>query len=159
MMRKYTVMTLALSLCLGVSIGYLIPSSWATEPATSNLETAEPKFHRLVIQVNKKDEELQDHVLANIVNLQKHYGIDNIEIEVVAYGPGIWFLTDKSSHKQRIESLMLQNVVFTACGNTLDTVEAKEGKRPTLINDVKIAQAGIARIMERQDEGWNYLSP
>ena len=112
-----------------------------------------------MIQINKKDEELQDHVLSNIVNLQKHYGMDNIEIEVVAYGPGIWFLTDKSPHKQRIESLLLQNVVFTACGNTLDTIEAKEGQRPTLIDDVDIAQAGIARIMERQDQGWNYLSP
>lgn len=163
-MRKYTVMTLALSLCLGVSIGYLTPNSWAAETVT-DVEKAEPNLHRLVIQVNKKDEELQDHILSNIVNLQKHFGMDNIEIEVVAYGPGIWFLTDKSPHKQRIESLLLQNVVFTACGNTLDTVEAKEGKegkegkRPTLIDDVEIAQAGIARIMERQDQGWNYLSP
>ena len=158
-MRKYTATALALSLCLGFSAGYLMPTSWATEQAATDVEKAEPNLHRLVIQVNKKDEELQDHILANIVNLQKHYGMDNIEIEVVAYGPGIWFLTDKSPHKQRIESLLLQNVVFTACGNTLDTVEAKDGKRPTLIADVEIAQAGIARIMERQDEGWNYLSP
>lgn len=164
-MRKYTVTALVLSLCLGFSIGYLTPNSWAAETVTDvekaepNLHRLEPNLHRLVIQVNKKDEELQDHILSNIVNLQKHFGMDNIEIEVVAYGPGIWFLTDKSPHKQRIESLLLQNVVFTACGNTLDTVEAKEGKRPTLIDDVEIAQAGIARIMERQDQGWNYLSP
>ena len=147
-MRKYTVTALVLSLCLGFSIGYLTPNSWAAETVT-DVEKAEPNLHRLVIQVNKKDEELQDHILSNIVNLQKHFGMDNIEIEVVAYGPGIWFLTDKSPHKQRIESLLLQNVVFTACGNTLDTVEAKEGKegkRPTLIDDVEIAQAGIARI-------------
>ena len=156
--RRYQLASLTLSFCLGVGLGYLTPLSHATEPVT-NVETTEPKLHHLVIQMNKKDEELQDHVLSNIVNLQKHYGIDNIEIELVAYGPGIWLLTDKSAYKQRIESLMLQNVVFTACGNTLDTIEAKEGKRPNLIENVETTQTGIARIMERQEQGWNYLSP
>lgn len=157
-MSKSILVSWLFSLFLGLSISYLSPSSWATEKVT-DVENAEPKMQHLVIQMNKKDEQLQDHVLANIVNLQKHYGMDNIEIELVAYGPGIWFLTDKSVYKQRIESLMLQNVVFTACGNTLDTIEAKDGKRPTLIKGVETTQTGIARIMDRQNEGWNYLSP
>lgn len=126
-----------------------------TKPST---EAAPEGTHRLLIQVNKRDEEFQDHVLSNIVNLQKHYGVDNIEIEVVAYGPGIWLLTEKSAHRKRIESLLLQNVVFTACGNTLDTV-AKDGKRPPLIEGVGEVQAGITRIIERQEQGWSYLSP
>lgn len=145
------------SALLGIAIAtslISIPAVWS-----ANAETPSAEQQRLVIQVNKKDTDLQDHVLSNIVNLQKHFGVDNIEIEVVAYGPGIWFLSADSAYKPRIESLMLQNVVFTACGNTLDTVEAKEGKRPTLIEGVGVAQAGIARIMERQNQGWNYLSP
>ena len=158
-MLKYVISGLFVSI-LALN-GTISTPTWAASTPTPAEAQAQPEAqtHRLVIQINKKDEELQDHVLSNIVNLQKHYGMDNIEIEVVAYGPGIWFLTDKSPHKQRIESLLLQNVVFTACGNTLDTIEAKEGQRPTLIDDVDIAQAGIARIMERQDQGWNYLSP
>jgi hypothetical protein len=114
---------------------------------------------QLVIQISKNDEELQDHVLSNIVNLQKYYGMDNIEIEVVAYGPGIWLLTDKSRFPDRVKSLMLQNVVFTACGNTLDTITAKEGKTPTLLEGVNTVPAGIARIIELQKKGWSYLSP
>lgn len=137
-----------------LGVGALMLPSYATEQAA-----AVQQDHRLVIQVNKKDAELQDHVLSNIVNLQKHYGMDEIEIELVAYGPGVWFLTEGSEFKPRIESLMLQNVVFTACGNTLDTIEARDGKRPQLIQGVEVTQAGIARIMERQDQGWNYLSP
>jgi len=108
--------------------------------------------HRLVIQVNKNDQDVQDHLLTNIVNLQKHYGIDNIEIEVVAYGPGIWLVTDQSKFKERVESLLMQNVVFTACGNTMDTIEAKESKRPTLLDDVGTTQAGIARLIELQEK-------
>jgi hypothetical protein len=102
---------------------------------------------------------MQDHVLSNIVNLQKHYGMDHIEIEVVAYGSGIWLLTDKSHYAARVKSLMLQNVVFTACTNTLDAIEAKDGKRPTLLSDIEQTPAGIARIIERQEQGWSYLSP
>lgn len=130
----------------------------ATPSAATDTQTTE-QTHRLVIQMNKDDHQLQDHVLSNIVNLQKFYGLDNIEIEVVAYGPGIWFLTDKSKYAERIESLILQNVVFTACGNTLDTIERTDGKRPTLLEDVETAQAGIARLIELQEKGYSYLSP
>lgn len=157
-MLKYLFSGLLVS-SLVLSYSFSTPS-WAATGTTENPATpTQTQTQRLVIQMNKKDAELQDHVLANIVNLQKHFGMDNIEIELVAYGPGIWFLTDDSAYKQRIESLMLQNVVFTACGNTLDTIEAKDGKRPALIEGVETTQAGIARIMERQQQGWNYLSP
>ncbi len=134
------------------------PLSSATA-ADAAAETASSQTHRLVIQVNQREEAFQDHVLSNIVNLQKHYGIDNIEMEVVAYGPGIWLITDKSPFVKRIESLMMQNVTFTACGNTLDTVQETSGKRPTLIDGIEETQAGIARIIDLQEQGWSYLSP
>ncbi len=129
------------------------------QPAYAAEEAAKGQTHQLVIQVNKDSTDEQDHILSNIVNLQKHYGIDDIEIEVVAYGPGLWLVTDKSKFAERVESLMMQNVVFTACGNTLDAVEAKDGVRPTLLEGVETVPAGIARIIELQEKGWSYLSP
>ena len=132
---------------------------FASSLITISYAQSDGEERSLVIQMNTSDPEKQGHVLSNIVNLQKHYGMDNINIEVVAYGPGIWMVTDKSELSARVESLMLQNVVFTACGNTLDTVERTSGTRPTLLEDVELAQAGIARIMDLQSEGWNYLSP
>ncbi|WP_308873323.1 DsrE family protein [Thiothrix subterranea] len=54
---------------------------------------------------------------------------------------------------------MMQNVTFTACGNTLDTVEESSGTRPTLIDGIEETQAGIARIIALQEQGWSYLSP
>lgn len=142
-----SIFLLLMSLFVGQSVQAADP---APTPATE---------HRLVIQVNKNASDIQDHLLTNIVNLQKHYGVDNIEIEVVAYGPGIWLVTDQSKFKDRVESLLMQNVVFTACGNTLDTVEAKDGKRPALLDGVELTQAGIARLIELQEKGYSYLSP
>ncbi|WP_020561143.1 DsrE family protein [Thiofilum flexile] len=137
-----------------VGVGTFLPPSYAAESST-----AVQQSHRLVIQMNKNDTDLQDQVLSNIVNLQKHYGLDEIEIELVAYGAGIWFLTEQSAFKARIESLMLQNVVFTACGNTLDMIAVRDGKRPPLIEGVELTQTGLARLIERQEQGWSYLSP
>ncbi len=52
--------------------------------------------HKIVIQVSTDDARTQKIALNNAVNLQKHYGIDNIDIEIVAYGPGLGLLTGKS---------------------------------------------------------------
>jgi intracellular sulfur oxidation DsrE/DsrF family protein len=139
---------------LSVPFSTVIAADAATETTSEKAQA-----HRLVIQVNKREEDFQDHVLSNIVNLQKHYGMDDIEMEVVAYGPGIWLVTDKSAFMQRVESLMMQNVTFTACGNTLDTVQESSGTRPKLLDGIEETQAGIARIMDLQEKGWSYLSP
>ncbi len=136
-----------------------LPAAAAEKPTTAETATAAEQTHRLIIQVNKREEDYQDHLLSNIVNLQKHYGMDNIEIEVVAYGPGIWLVTDKSAFLKRVESLMMQNVTFTACGNTLDTVAESSGTRPALIDGIEETQTGIARIIALQEQGWSYLSP
>lgn len=155
--RTLAATTLAVSLLtLTLPAAANTPTETANADKTDNSET---QTHRLVIQVNHREEDIQDHILSNIVNLQKHYGMDNIEMEVVAYGPGIWLLTDKSAFTKRVESLMLQNVVFTACGNTLDTLEARDGKRPALIEGVEETAAGISRIIDLQEQGWSYLSP
>ncbi len=42
--------------------------------------------NKLVIQVSTDDARTQRIALNNAVNLQKLYGVDNIQIEIVAYG-------------------------------------------------------------------------
>lgn len=142
-----------------LSVPFSAVTATDADPKAAESEATSNDTRRLVIQVNKREEDFQDHLLSNIVNLQKHYGIDGIEIEVVAYGPGVWLVTEKSAFLKRVESLMMQNVTFTACGNTLDTVEASSGSRPALLDGVEETQAGIARIIALQEEGWSYLSP
>ena len=109
--------------------------------------------------MNKNDLALQAEVLSNIVNISKFYGVDNVELEIVAYGPGIYFLSTESKFRKRIESLMLQDVVFTACGDTINTVKRDKGIEIKLIDDVVIVPNGIPRIMWLQEHGFSYLSP
>lgn len=113
--------------------------------------------HQLVIQISTDDIRAQQTALTNIVNIQKHYGIDNIEIELVAFGPGYRMLTPQSSLASRIASLSMQEVTFTACMNTLLSVKEKTGFMPKLIDGVTTTKAGVVRIIELQEHGYSYI--
>lgn len=132
-----------------------------SSPLANALEDNAPEGEsaKLVIQVSTNDPGKQHLALSNVYNLQKYYGIDNIEIEVVAYGPGISLLYPEGKEAARVRSLMAQDVVFTGCQNTLDTIKASNGKEPQLIDDVEIVRAGVARIIQLQDQGYKYLYP
>ena len=117
------------------------------------------KIHKIVIQMNTRNPEIQAEVISNIVNTSKYFGIDNIQIELVAYGPGIYFLTKQSKYRKRIESLMLQDVVFSACADTLKTIKRVKGIDLDLIDDVVVVKNGVPRIMLLQEQGYSYLSP
>lgn len=127
--------------------------------AQTTMAEESKKKHKIVIQVSTDDARTQKIALNNAVNVQKLIGIDNIDIEIVAYGPGLGLLTTKSKEAKRIKSLALQDITFSACGNTMAKVEKKTGKKPQLTEGVKIVEAGVARIMELQEQGYSYIRP
>ena len=115
--------------------------------------------NKLVIQVSTDDPRTQKIALNNAVNLQKLYGMDNIIIEIVAYGPGLGLMTTKSGLADRVTSLAMQDITFSACGNTMKKVAKKSGKMPELLEGVGQVTAGVARIMELQQQGYAYIRP
>lgn len=120
---------------------------------------ADDAIKKVVIQVSSNDPVVQKIALNNAANLQKHYGIDNILVEIVAYGPGLSLLTKENKLSPRVESLAVQEIEFKACNNTIKKVTKKKGKRPTLTSGVKITPSGIARIIELQSQGYVYVRP
>ncbi len=115
--------------------------------------------NKLVIQVSTDDPRTQKIALKNAVNLQKLYGIDHITIEIVAYGPGLGLMTTKSGLADRVTSLAMQDITFSACGNTMKKVAKMSGKMPELLEGVGQVTAGVARIMELQQQGYAYIRP
>lgn len=126
--------------------------------AAQNVFASDAK-HKMVIQVSTDDARTQKIALNNAVNLQKLHGMDNVDIEIVAYGPGLGLLTPKSKEAKRVKSLALQNIKFSACENTMAKIEKKTGKKPTLTEGVGTVNAGVARILELQEQGYAYLRP
>lgn len=128
---------------------------WAPTQADQDFETK----HKIVIQVSSDDPKLHKLVLNNASNVQTHYGMDNVTIEVVAYGPGLTILTEQSKEAVRVKSLAQQNIVFSACNNTMKKIQRKTGKLPTLVEGVSIVPAGLVRIVELQESGYSYIRP
>lgn len=123
------------------------------------LLAAEGAPHKVVIQVSTDDPRTQTIALNNAVNLQKALGQDNVQIEIVAYGPGLGMLTSNSKEGQRITSLAMQDIQFSACGNTMKGIEKKTGKMPALLEGVTVVEAGVLRLMELQEQGYAYVRP
>lgn len=128
-------------------------SAWATmaEPA--------PGFdnpRQIVFSLSEKDETRMNAVLNNVANVQKAYGIDNVKLAIVAYGPGIWALLQDSPVRARVESLLKYDVEFVACGNTLDSIHKTDGD---LIEGVSRVQTGLVEIVERRLSGWVDIKP
>ena len=115
---------------------------------------------RIVLQVADGDEESQARVLNVANNLIKHYGgPDFVDIEIVAYGPGLSLLFPDSANQERISSLLTSGVRFVGCLNTVESIERATGKRPDLIPEAVPVQTGVARLVERAQQGFVVIRP
>ncbi len=123
------------------------------------LLAVEGAAHKVVIQVSTDDPRTQTIALNNAVNLQKALGQDNVQIEIVAYGPGLGMLTRDAKEGKRVTSLAMQDIQFSACGNTMKGIEKKTGKMPVLLEGVTVVEAGVLRIMELEEQGYAYIRP
>jgi uncharacterized protein len=136
------------------------PSKAASPPAHSTWT----KTHRVVIQVTQNDPAVMTLALNNAENLLKYYKDkgEKIDIEFVAYGAGLSMMrSDTSPVKDRIAAIAAstKNITFTGCGNTLANQSKQENKDISLIPEARIVPAGIARIVELEEEGWTYVRP
>lgn len=151
-MNKF-VKLLGLATALTAMLGL---SACSTTEATA--ENSGPK-HKLVIQVSSNDPLTQKIAMNNAMNIQKAYGVDNVAVEIVAYGPGLGMLTAGNGQTKRVESLAIQGITFSACGNTIKGMTKKTGKAPVLTAGVKVVPAGVQRIIELHEQGYAYVRP
>ena len=75
-------------------------------------------------------------------------------IEVVAWGDGINLLTRYSAHKQSIQYLTNQGVIFTACQNSLQRV-SKEPSTIILLPGVRTVADGRHYADQLKNNGYN----
>lgn len=114
----------------------------------------------IVLQLADGDAKSQSRVLSVANNLIKHYGgPDFVDIEIVTYGPGISLLYPDNPNHERIASLLANEVRFVGCLNTVETIERKTGKRPELIPETIFVQTGVARLVERAQQGYVVIRP
>ena len=95
----------------------------------------------------------------NVSNAVQHYNAigETVEIEVVAFGPGLHMLRDDTSPvvKARIKSMSetMPHLRLSACGNTRENMTKTEAKEIPLVSQAKVVKAGVVRLMELQEQG------
>lgn len=126
-----------------------------------------PNGHRVVIQVDANNPAIMNLALNNAQNIIDYYNHKNedVKVEIVADGPGLNMLRADTSPvhvQERIRDLSensLPAVRFSACGHTREVMEKAEGKPIPIVKDATMVPSGVVRVMELQEQGWDYLKP
>ncbi len=77
---------------------------------------------RVVLQISDPNPFKQTLVLNVANNLMQHYGPDQVDVEIVAFGPGLRLLFEDNTNAGRVAGLSENGVRFSACRNTLKNV-------------------------------------
>ena len=147
---------LAALLC---ALSLLVPAAArSATPAPDAKAAAKHKVakQRVVFQVSDADPAKWNLALNNARNVQDALGKDNVQIEIVAYGPGLGMLKRESKVEGRLAEALDNNVGLVACENTMaNTHTTKED----MYSGISYTPAGVIHIMKREREGWAYIRP
>ncbi|AOF87544.1 hypothetical protein BSY239_1368 [Hydrogenophaga sp. RAC07] len=138
--------TLALALAFGATA--LLGTGCAYTPARQKTQ--------VVLQVSDPDPAKWNLALNNARNAQVDLGADKVDIEIVAYGPGINMLKFDAVTANRVSEAVKNGVKIVACENTMTAQKiVKADMNPA----VSYVPAGVVHIMQRQHQGWAYVRP
>ena len=139
---------LTLIAALAFAIVALLPVAQAADAAASR--------HKVVFQVSDNDPAKWNLALNNIRNIQQDLGRENVEVELVAYGPGLNMLKLDSTVAVRVAETLGNGAGILACENTMRGAKLTN---TDLLPNIGFVKAGVTALMLRQREGWAYIRP
>jgi len=119
--RKGAVMkhALVVALLAAGAVFFVLPDT-AAQQAAAVRSTPQPNAkYKVVFQVSDNDPAKWNLALNNAKNVQIDLGKENVEIEIVAYGPGLNVLKAESAVAGRVNGALDDNVAVVACDNTM----------------------------------------
>jgi intracellular sulfur oxidation DsrE/DsrF family protein len=143
-MRTLLIAFVLAAACLGVT------------PAVAADAAAAPAKNRVVLQVSDGDPGKWNLALNNARNVQSDLGAGNVELEIVAYGPGIGMLKMDSPVASRIDEALAAGVKVVACENTMT---GQKLTKADMLPRIGYVPAGVTEIMRKQQEGYAYIRP
>jgi intracellular sulfur oxidation DsrE/DsrF family protein len=148
MMKKVMMWLMAVTMSVGLANAELHDGKpFAETHIIMQVSDAEPVHYQAVLDISN--------------NLTKRYGQEMVDIEVIAFGVGVPFVFAGENDKfaARIASLQEHGVRFYVCGNTLDTLERKHGKRPELLPGIEVVQTGVKFLVDEIQKGYIPIHP
>src|SRR6185295_18209789 len=128
----------------------------AAAAPTLAAQTKSAPRHSVILQVTDRDTNRWQLALNNARNVQADLGPGNVQIEIVAYGPGLDMLKSESPVADSLAGALDASVRLIACQNTMQNNKLT---REEMYSGIAYVQAGVTHIMKRQREGWAYIRP
>ena len=118
-------------------------------------QTTQDRKHHVVFQINTDGVDSWNQLLGNVQNIQKVFGADKTEIEVVAYGKGIsLLLKTNAAFEERMKSAIATGVVLAACQNSM---RMRKVTTEDLFPFASQVDSGVAELVRKQEAGWSYI--
>ena len=141
-------------------IVFLVALSLMTGFASAATDDNKPFAEkRIVLQISDDDSDKQTLVLNVASNIIKHYGQDKVDVEIVAFGPGLRLMFKDNANKGRISGLVDSGVRFAACSNTISAMTKALGHPPEMNPSSTTVSAGVVRIVDLVSDGYILVKP
>ena len=124
-------------------------------PATALAQTA-PAKHKVVFQVSDAEPQKWNLTLNNARNVLDELGEDAVDMEIVAYGPGLGMLKGDSPVAKRVADALKVGVKVVACENTM---KVQKLVYADMLPSIGYVSAGVVELMKKQREGFAYIRP
>lgn len=111
---------------------------------------------KVVFQVSVDEPKSWNLVLNNARNVQQELGANNVDVEIVVYGPGIGMLKFDSVVANRIDEAVGNGIAVVACENTM---KAQKLAKADMLASAGFVPAGVVELMKKQKEGYAYIRP
>lgn len=111
---------------------------------------------KVIFQVSDSVPAKWNLTLNNAKNIQDAVGKDKVDIEIVAYGPGVDMLKLESEVANRIDTALSNGVKIVACENTMKNMKLTQAD---MLPTIGYVPGGVVELMRKQREGWSYIRP
>ena len=79
-----------------------------------------------------------------------------MDIEIVAFGPGIEMLKRESEMGGKIDKALADGIKIVACENTMKAMKLTTAD---MLPTIGYVPSGVVELMRKQKEDWSYLRP
>ena len=111
---------------------------------------------KVVIHVTNGNKRTYQAALNYTYSLREEYG-DNVDIQIVANGPGIGLVSSNNNYTDEIQSLLKKGVKVSACNTTVKIMRGF--RKLPIIEGVKFVPTGVVEVIKLQKKGYLYLHP
>ncbi|MES9873471.1 MAG: hypothetical protein ABW146_10185 [Candidatus Sedimenticola sp. 6PFRAG7] len=123
---------------------------------------ADDSQRRVLFHISSNDPETAGQLFEQVELVLRSHAESGqqVRVEVVANNQGLRVLQQGHSlFASRIKTLHEQypNLVFAACGNTMDRFQKRFGESVKVLPQAVIIRSGVALVTRRQELGWSYI--